>query len=69
MNNSILSSIRNADGRFFGLYTNDGRVMNAQLIRETPKFIRVFERNLGTETRVAKTNIKKVRSRGYTTTA
>jgi hypothetical protein len=53
-----LNSIRQSKGRFFGLYTTSGEVMNAQFLGETDSFIRVYDRNNGVERKLAKTSIK-----------
>jgi hypothetical protein len=53
-----LNSIRQSKGRFFGLYTNNGEVMNAQFLGETNSFIRVYDRNKRVERKLAKTSIK-----------
>jgi len=69
MNKDILSTIRETQGRYFGLYTKDGRAFNARLIRETPKGIRIFDRNNKDVRLVTKANIRAVHSRGLTVTA
>jgi hypothetical protein len=53
-----LNSIRQSKGRFFGLYTTSGEVMNAQFLGETNSFIRVYDRNNRVERKLAKTSIK-----------
>jgi len=68
MNKDILPAIRATQGRFFGLYTKDGRAFNARLIRETPKGIRFFDRNRNNERLVTKNNIRSIHSRGRTVT-
>jgi hypothetical protein len=59
MNNNV-NKIVNSKGRFFGLTTGDGRVMNAQFRGETPSYIKVWDRNANNEVKLAKTNIVKV---------
>lgn len=54
---SALNAIRNSKGRFFGLYTTSGEVMNAQFLGETDSYIRVFDRNKREDRKLAKTSI------------
>ena len=58
--NSPISLIRKSKGRFFGLTTKDGRTFNAQLRGETPKFVRVWDRNNDRQVTIAKTNLGNV---------
>ena len=55
---SALNAIRQSKGRFFGLYTTSGEVMNAQFLGESDSYIRVFDRNNGADRKLAKTSIK-----------
>ena len=55
---SALNAIRNSKGRFFGLYTTNGEVMNAQFLGETDSYIRVFDRNNRTNRKLAKTSVQ-----------
>lgn len=55
---SALNAIRQSKGRFFGLYTTRGEVMNARFLGETDSYIRVFDRNNGVDRKLAKTSIK-----------
>lgn len=57
---SALKSIRNSKGRFFGLYTKQGGVFNAQLVSETDKYITIRDRNYNDTVKLAKTSIKSV---------
>tara|TARA_B100000945_G_scaffold321512_1_gene336562 strand:+ start:3974 stop:4180 length:207 start_codon:yes stop_codon:yes gene_type:complete len=57
---SALSRIRNSGGRFFGLYTTQGDVMNAQFVDETPNYIRVYDRNNFETRQLAKSSVAKV---------
>lgn len=57
---SALNSIRNSKGRFFGLYTNQGQVYNARLVKETDMYITIHDRNNGLDVKLAKTSIKSV---------
>jgi hypothetical protein len=59
-NQNLILKIANARGRYFGLYTKDGRVFNAQVVKLTPKFVTVYDRNRDVEFKVAKSNILKV---------
>lgn len=64
MKNTVLNAIRSTKGRFFGLHTLDGRSINAQLIKETPSYVRVLDRNTKRNTLVSKANINYVNFRG-----
>jgi len=64
--NRIVDAVRETEGRFFGLRTADGRIFNAQLVKETPQGIRVFDRNKGDKHLVMKSNISSVTTRGRT---
>lgn len=55
---SALNAIRQSRGRFFGLYTTKGEVMNAQFLGETDSYIHVFDRNNRVDRKLAKTSIK-----------
>lgn len=55
---NALNAIRNSKGRFFGLYTTSGEVMNAQFLGESDSYIRVFDRNNREDRKLAKTSIK-----------
>ncbi len=57
---SALKMIRNSRGRFFGLYTTQGDVMNAQFVNETPDYIRVYDRNNYQTRQLAKSSVAKV---------
>ena len=58
--NSPISLIRKSKGRFFGLTTKDGRTYNAQLRRETPYYVRFWDRNHDRQVTVAKKNLHRV---------
>ena len=58
---SALKSIRDSKGRFFGLYTRQGNVYNAQFINETDNYITIHDRNYGENVKLAKTSIKSVK--------
>ncbi len=58
-----LTTIRNSRGRFFGLTTKN-EVLNAQFLRETPKFITVRDRNRNEIRRFAKTSLRAANLRG-----
>ena len=53
-----INSIRNSKGRFFGLYTTQGEVMNAQFLGETDSYLRVFDRNHKNDRTIAKASVK-----------
>lgn len=55
-----LKSIRNSKGRFFGLYTNQGKTYNAQFVNETDKYITIYDRNKSRDVKLAKSSIKSV---------
>lgn len=57
---SALKSIKNSKGRFFGLYTRQGDVYNAQLVNETNRYITIHDRNQKRDVKLAKTSIKSV---------
>lgn len=53
-----LKAIRESKGRFFGLYTVQGQVMNAQFLSESDSYINVYDRNNKVNRKLAKTSIK-----------
>lgn len=55
-----LNKIRNSKGRFFGLYTTQGRVINAQFVNESDAYVTVYDRNNCEDVKLAKTSIKAV---------
>ena len=55
---NALNAIRQSKGRFFGLYTTSGEVLNAQFLGESDSYIKVFDRNNRTDRKLAKTSIK-----------
>jgi hypothetical protein len=57
---SALTAIRASRGRFFGLYTTQGDVINAQFVDETPNYIRVYDRNNFEMRQLAKSSLSKV---------
>ena len=57
---TALNVIRSTRGRFFGLQTKQGEILNAQFRGETESYIRVFDRNNGSLRRFAKTSLDKV---------
>jgi len=57
---SVLTAIRASRGRFFGLYTTQGDVINAQFVEETPNYIRVYDRNNFEMRQLAKSSLSKV---------
>jgi hypothetical protein len=56
-----MKAIRNARGRFFGLYTTQGESLNAQLVGETDNYVQIYDRNAGVDRKLAKTSICGVR--------
>ena len=61
VNTRGISAIRNTKGRFFGLYTSNGEVLNAKLKSETNNYVNVYDRNAGVNRKFAKNNIAGVR--------
>lgn len=59
---SALKAIRETKGRFFGLYTTQGEVVNAQFLGETSNYITIFDRNARFNRRLAKTSLALVNS-------
>jgi hypothetical protein len=57
---SSLKSIRNSKGRFFGLYTRQGKTYNAQFVNETDSYITIRDRNANRKVKLAKTSIESV---------
>lgn len=55
-----LNQIRSSKGRFFGLRTTAGEVMNAQFRSETDSYINVYDRNNFRNRKLAKTSIASV---------
>lgn len=56
-----LNAIRNSKGRFFGLYTTQGGVINAQFVSESDEYINIFDRNHRQHRRLAKTSVSEVK--------
>lgn len=57
-----LKAIRATRGRFFGLKTVQGEVLNAQFLGETNDYITIFDRNNCLNRRLAKTSLASVNS-------
>ena len=55
-----LNTIRNSKGRFFGLKTTAGEVLNAQFRGESDSYVRVYDRNNRENRKFAKTSIASV---------
>ena len=60
-NNRALNAMRNARGRFFGLYTTQGESLKAQFNSETPNYVNVYDRNAGMSRKIAKSSVCGVR--------
>lgn len=56
--NRIVKAISASKGRFFGLTTRQGETLNAQFVRETPKYVVVRDRNASVMRKFAKTSLK-----------
>ena len=55
-----LEAIRNSKGRFFGIYTTQGQVMNAHFLGESDDYIHVYDRNRNVDRKLAKSSIDRV---------
>jgi hypothetical protein len=55
--NQIVETMRNTKGRFFGLYTKNGRSLNARFIQDTPSYVTVFDRNTQEVCKFSKKNL------------
>jgi hypothetical protein len=62
----VLSAIRGSKGRFFGIYTKQGEVINSQLSSESKAYMVVYDRNNDQYRRLAKTSLVGVRISGQT---
>lgn len=64
---SAVDAMKQAKGRFFGLYLKNGEVINAQFRRETPQKVSIYDRNNGRERLINKSGIDYVltNNRGY----
>lgn len=67
--NSIVNAMRSSRGRFFGLTTTQGNQVNARFVNETPRYVRVYDRNSDTTLTLAKTSLAGIRLNGTTVTA
>lgn len=61
MQTKLVNKIKQSKGQFFGLYTKNGEVINAQFVGETPCYIRVYDRNQFLHRKIAKSNIRGVK--------
>jgi hypothetical protein len=55
----IVKAISASGGRFFGLTTRQGETLNAQFVRETPRYVVVRDRNAQENRKFAKTSLQK----------
>jgi hypothetical protein len=64
---SAVDAMKQAKGRFFGLYLKNGEVINAQFRRETPQKVSIYDRKNGRERLINKSGIDFVytNSTGY----
>jgi hypothetical protein len=64
---SAVDAMKQAKGRFFGLYLKNGETINAQFRRETPQKVSIYDRNNGRERLINKSSIDLVftNSRAY----
>lgn len=58
--NRIVKAMGASKGRFFGLTTCQGETLNAQFVRETPRYVVVRDRNAQQTRKFAKTSLKKL---------
>lgn len=56
--NRIVKAISASKGRFFGLTTRQGETINAQFVRQTPKYVVVRDRNAKELRKFAKTSLQ-----------
>lgn len=59
--NKIVSVMRSSRGRFFGLTTTQGNQVNARFVSETPRYVRVYDRNRESTLTIAKTSLAGIR--------
>jgi hypothetical protein len=59
--NKIVSVMRSSRGQFFGLTTTQGNKINGRFVSETPRYVRVYDRNLDTNLTIAKTSLASIR--------
>jgi hypothetical protein len=57
--NRIVKAMNASKGRFFGLTTCQGETLNAQFVRETPRYVVVRDRNAQETRMFAKSSLKK----------
>lgn len=55
--NNIVSAMRSSRGRFFGLTTTQGNSVNGRFVSETPKYVRVYDRNRDENLTLAKSSL------------
>ena len=60
-NSKMLNAIRETKGRFFGIYTKQGEVINAQYTNESSNYIQIYDRNQKARRRLAKASLLGVR--------
>jgi hypothetical protein len=58
--------IEKSRGRFFGLKTKQGNVLNARYVSSSDKYLTVFDRNEQEEIKLAKKSVKSVSYGGET---
>lgn len=59
--NKIVSVMRSSRGRFFGLTTTQGNQVNARFVNETPRYVRVYDRNSDRNLTIAKASLAGIR--------
>jgi len=55
---NIVGAMKGSKGRFFGLTTKSGDVINAQFVNETPSTVVIYDRNRFLHRRLNKTSLK-----------
>lgn len=59
---SALKAMRETKGRFFGLSTVQGSVINAKFLGETDNYVTIYDHNNRVHRKLAKTSISSVNS-------
>lgn len=55
---NIVGAMKSSKGRFFGLTTKAGDVINAQFVNETPSTVVIYDRNRFLHRRLNKTSLQ-----------
>lgn len=57
---AIIGELKNSSGRFTGIQTFDGRTFNAKVASVTSHYVTFYDRNLGTNVKVALSSVSRV---------